>query len=99
MYARMLKIQTAVDQIDAAAMLLEESVIPLCKNLKGFKGGQFLADSKTGNGLILTFWESEEAMHASEQSRFFQDQVTKFIGFFTSPPLREAYEVILFDVD
>ena len=98
MYARLLKIRTAADQIDAASMLFEESVLPLCKNQKGFKGGQFLADRKSGSGIILTFWESEEALHASEQSRFFQDQVTKFIGFFMAPPLRESYEVIHFDV-
>ncbi len=99
MYARVLKIRTAADQIDAVAMLFEESVIPLCKSQKGFKGGQYIADRKTGSGILLTFWESEEAMQASERSRFFQDQVTRFIGFFTAPPLREAYEVILFDVD
>lgn len=46
MYARLLKIRTGIDQIDAAAMLFEESVIPLCKTQKGFKGGQPLPSGK-----------------------------------------------------
>jgi hypothetical protein len=37
-------------------------------------------------------------MLASERSRFFQEQVAKFIGFFTAPPIRESYEVLLLEV-
>jgi heme-degrading monooxygenase HmoA len=98
MYARILRIQTAVDQVDAASMLFEESVVPLCKNQSGFKGAQFLADRKTGSGLLITIWETEEDMLGSERSRFFQEQVAKFIGFFTAPPIREAYEVLHLDI-
>ena len=98
MHARILRIQTAVDQIDAAVMLFEESVVPLCKNQNGFKGAEYLADRKTGSGLLITLWETEEDMLASERSRFFQEQVAKFIGFFTAPPIRESYEVLLLDV-
>lgn len=98
MHARILRIHTSVDQIDAAAMLFEESVVPLGKNQSGFKGAQFLADRKTGSGVLITLWETEEDMLASERSRFFQEQVAKFIGYFTAPPIRESYEVLLLDV-
>jgi heme-degrading monooxygenase HmoA len=97
-FARILRIQIDPGRIDAAAMLFEESVVPLCKNQKGFKGAQFLTDRSTGAGLILTFWKSEEDMQASERSRFFQDQVGKFISFFTAPPIRESFEVIYIDL-
>ena len=53
MFARTLRIQTAPDQIDAAVMLFEESVVPLCKNQKGFKGAQFMADRHTGASLLV----------------------------------------------
>ncbi|MGB2763352.1 MAG: hypothetical protein WBC20_02970 [Candidatus Aminicenantaceae bacterium] len=97
MYARLLKIQTTTNLIDKASKLFEESVIPNCKNQKGYKGAFFLADRKTGNCLPITLWESKEDMLANEQSRFFQEQVVKFIGFFTSDPIREAYEVVVQD--
>jgi heme-degrading monooxygenase HmoA len=97
MYARLLIIHTEIKRIDEAAMLFEESVIPLCKDKKGYKGGSFLADRKTGKCILITRWESEEQMLATEQSRFFQEQVVKFMSFFKSDPIREAYEVVIQD--
>ncbi len=98
MFARTLRIQTAPDQIDAAAMLFEESVIPLCKNQKGFVGAEYLADRHTGASMLITIWESEEDLHNSESSRFFQEQVAKFLGYFTAPPIRESFEVVMLDL-
>lgn len=97
MFARLLIIQTEPKRIDEASMLFEESVIPLCKDKKGYKGANFLADRKTGKCIFFTQWEREEDMIATEQSRFFQEQVVKFLRFFTKNPIREAYEVILED--
>ncbi|MGB2907827.1 MAG: antibiotic biosynthesis monooxygenase [Candidatus Aminicenantaceae bacterium] len=98
MFARTLRIQTAPDQIDTAAMLFEESVIPLCKNQKGFVGSEYLADRHTGVSLVITIWESEADLQNSERSRFFQEQVAKFIGYFTAPPIRESFEVVMLDL-
>jgi len=97
MHARLLIIQIKVEQIDEASMLFEESVIPLCKDKKGYKGAYFLTDRKTGKCIMMTQWETEEDMLATEQSRFFQEQVVKFLGFFKSDPIREAYEVVIED--
>ena len=97
MYVRLLIIHTEIKRIDEAAMLFEESVIPLCKDKKGYKGASFLADRKTGKCILTTQWESEEQMRATEQSRFFQEQVVKFMCFFKSDPIREAYEVVIQD--
>ncbi len=97
MHVRLLIVQTEPKRIDEASMLFEESVIPLCKDKKGYKGANFLADRKTGKCIFITQWESEEDMLATEKSRFFQEQVVKFIGFFTKNPIREAYEVVFDD--
>ena len=95
MFARLLRIKTKIERIDRAAKLFEDNVIPLCENQKGYKGAYFLTDRKTGISIPMTLWESEEDMLATESSRFFQEQVVKFMGFFTAPPVREAYEVIV----
>ena len=97
MIVRLLRMQVKIDRIDGASMLFEESVIPLCKSQKGYKGAFFLTDRKTGNCLPITMWESEEDMIATEENRFFQEQVVKFMNFFTSSPIREAYEVAVQD--
>ena len=98
MFARTLRIQIAPDQIDAAAMLFEESVVPLCKSQMGFVGAEMLADRNTGASLVITIWKSEKDLLANERSRFFQEQVAKFIGYFTAPPIRESFEVVMFDL-
>jgi heme-degrading monooxygenase HmoA len=94
-YARILRMHLKIDRIDAAKKIFEESVIPLCKNQEGFQGAFFLADQDSGNCIPITIWESEEDMLATEQSAFFQEQIIKFMPFFTSPPTREGFEVIV----
>jgi len=95
MFARLLKYQTKIERIDEASKLFREKVIPLCKTQKGFKKAFFLADRATGACLPMTFWNTEEDMLANEKNLFFQEQVIKFINFFKTPPIREAYEVIV----
>jgi heme-degrading monooxygenase HmoA len=98
MFARLLRIKTKIERIDEASKLFEENVIPLCKDKKGYKGAYFLADRKTGNSMLVTLWESEEDMLATERSRFFQEQVVKFLSFYKSSPIRETYEVVFQDL-
>jgi heme-degrading monooxygenase HmoA len=94
MYARTLKVQLNLDRMDKASKLFSEQVLPLCENKKGYKGGQFFADRKTGNCIMITLWETEENLLETEHSRFFQEQIVKFMNFFTTPPIREIYEVL-----
>jgi len=97
MFARLLRLQIKIERIDEATRLFEESVIPLCKNQKGYKGAYFLTDRKTGVSIPITLWESEEDMLATESSHFFQEQLVKFMTFFKTPPIRETFEVIVQD--
>lgn len=94
MFARILRIQTHIDRIDEAAKLFEEQVIPLVKDIKGHVDAKFMADRKTGNCVLMTTWETEEDLLETEQSRFFQEQLVKFMQFFITPPIREVFEVL-----
>jgi heme-degrading monooxygenase HmoA len=98
MHARTLTIHVEAERIDEAAMLFEESVVPLCKQQGGYRGAIYLADRKNGQNVVITFWKSKEDMLANERNRFFQEQVSKFIGYFTAPPIREEYEVAFKDI-
>jgi hypothetical protein len=97
MYARLLRFQVKIDRINQASIIFEESVIPLCRKQKGYKGAFFLADRKTGNCAPVTLWETEEDMLETEHSRFFQEQLVKFMPLFTELPVREGYEVVAQD--
>jgi heme-degrading monooxygenase HmoA len=98
MFARLLRIQIKIDKINDAKKVFEKKVVPLCKKQKGFAGAYFMTDPKTGEGVAITFWESQEDMCVTEQSHFFQEQVAKFLPFYTKAPIREAYEVAVKDL-
>jgi heme-degrading monooxygenase HmoA len=94
MFARILRIQTHLDRIDEASKLFEDQVIPSVKKIKGHAGAKYLADRKTGNCVIMTFWETEADLLETEHNRLFQEQLVKFMQFFITPPIREVYEVL-----
>lgn len=95
MYTRILKSQLKIDKIAEATRTFKEIVVPLCRKQHGFKGGYFMSDPKTGEFVVMTLWESETDMLATEASRFFQEQVARFIPFYAKPPIREAFEVTI----
>jgi len=95
MFARVLRMQLKVDKIAEATRIFREIVIPLCRKQRGFKGGYYMSDPKTGGSVALTLWEKEEDMLATEASHFFQEQVARFIPFYAKPPIRVAYEVTM----
>jgi heme-degrading monooxygenase HmoA len=95
MFARVLKSHLRIDKIAEAARLFGETVIPLCREQRGFLGGYYMSDPKTGESMALTFWENKEAMLANEESHFFQEQVARFVPFYVLAPIREAYEVTI----
>jgi len=80
-------------QIDEAVKLYEESVVPVAKSKKGFKGTNLLINRKTGKGVAITFWESESDARANEKDGYYREQVSKFIPFLIAPVIHEGYEV------
>ncbi len=95
MFARLTIVTMKSDKIDETIKIYEESVIPAAKSQKGFSGIYLLTHRKTGKGISIALWDSEEDAIANEQSGYYQEQLSKFIGFFTAPPVREGYEVSL----
>ena len=67
MHARASYIQAQPDRVDEVVRQVESDVIPTLKEQDGFKGFTVLADRDSGQLVGLSFWESEEAMQASEE--------------------------------
>jgi len=93
MYARVSIGQFLPAKADEAIGIYRDSVVPAAKQQKGFKGIYVLTDRKTGKGLTMALWETEADMTAGETSGYYQQQVAKFKDLFSTPPVREAYEV------
>jgi len=54
--------------MDEGIRQAREVVLPGAKQMDGFKGIIALGDRQSGKTLGITFWESEEAMRASEEA-------------------------------
>ena len=66
MHARLTTLLGVPDKVDAAVQQVRESVLPALREQDGWKGFTVLADRSSGRMLGISFWESEEAMTASE---------------------------------
>ena len=93
MFARFTIIQVEADKMDEVITLYEDSVVPAAKSQKGYRGAYLFTDRKTGKGYSISLWDSEEDAIANEQSGYYKEQVGKFAGYFTAPPVQEGCEV------
>ena len=68
MYARVTTVQGAPDKMDDATSHVQEQTLPQLQKMEGFKGLVALGDRQSGKVLSVAFWESSEALRATEQA-------------------------------
>lgn len=69
MFARLGSWQGSAEELERWIQRAREHVKPSIRQDAGLKVAYWLVDREGGRGLIVTFWESEEAMRASEEAR------------------------------
>jgi heme-degrading monooxygenase HmoA len=102
MYVRVTTLQwqigKKVETMDEATRIVEESIVPAARQQPGFKGFLTLRDRRGGKLLLLTIWETEAALRASESSGYYREQIAKFTHLselYVTPPYRDIYELII----
>ena len=68
MHARVTTIQGSPGKVDDAERHAQEQTLPQLQKMEGFKGCVALGDRQSGKVLGVAFWESEEALRATEQA-------------------------------
>ena len=68
MYARVNTIEGSPDKMDDATRHLQEQTLPQLRQMDGFEGFVALGDRQSGKMLGVAFWESEEALRATEEA-------------------------------
>ena len=68
MYARLTTIEGAPEKMDDAKRHTQEQTLPQLQKMEDFKGFVALGDRHSGKVLGVAFWESEEALRATEQA-------------------------------
>jgi heme-degrading monooxygenase HmoA len=69
MFARLGAWQGSPEELARWIERARDHVKPSIREDAGLKAAYWLVDRAGGKGLIVTFWESEEAMRASEEAR------------------------------
>jgi heme-degrading monooxygenase HmoA len=68
MYARLTTIEGLPDRMGDATRHVQEQTLPQLRQMDGFKGFVALGDRQSGRLVGVAFWESEEALRATEQA-------------------------------
>ncbi|MFP4082702.1 MAG: antibiotic biosynthesis monooxygenase family protein [Candidatus Aminicenantes bacterium] len=97
MFARLTSARINKERVDEFIAIYEKSVVPAAKSQQGYQGAYLLVDRAEAKGISITLWKSEKDALANERNRYYQEQVTKFITFYTGPPVREGFEVCVQD--
>jgi heme-degrading monooxygenase HmoA len=66
MHARTGRVSFSADKADELVRYAKDTVVPKYESSEGFKGFTLLLDRSSGAGIGITFWESEEAMKATD---------------------------------
>jgi heme-degrading monooxygenase HmoA len=68
MYARVSQYEGgAPEGLEESVRRGREEILPAARELDGFAGAIALLDRRTGRHMVISLWESEEAMSGSEE--------------------------------
>ena len=61
-YCRVVRTKNDPTKVDESIKLWTQEILPVLKKQKGFAGATLTGSRKTGNGLTVTYWQSDTAM-------------------------------------
>ena len=98
MHARASTIQASRDKVGELDRILESSVVTELEQSDGYSGIVGLVDPTTGKCVVISFWETDQALRASdERASRLRNEVAKRLGASGEPEV-ERYEVVLQEV-
>ncbi len=68
MHARVTTLEVPPDRMDDATRHVQEQVLPRLSQMEGFKGFIALGSRQSGKLQGVAFWESEEALRATDEA-------------------------------
>ena len=98
MFARvtLFELDTVRMSLTDAVERFREHTVPALRGQAGYEGVEVFASAE-GKGMIVSFWQSEEAAEAGLASGFYDEQIAQFLLLLRQPPGREFYELLLRD--
>lgn len=93
MYARISTFYCQAGKLDELSKLFQDVIVPANQAQAGCIRSYMLAEAAINKVVVITVWESVEAMNASDSNGFYQSQVARVLPLLTSAPIREHFEV------
>ena len=91
----LLEIDTMRISMGDALAVFRNEVHPRLSELDGYEGVLVLTTPE-GKGMLVSFWETEEAAAAS--ASFAGGELERLVTLFRAPPGREHYEVVFGEI-
>jgi quinol monooxygenase YgiN len=91
MIARVTSVQFSPDTLEEVSQSIDAGIAAVQQS-QGFQGLLMLADRPTGKVVMITQWEGDAAMHASNSLR--QEQLARVAHLVVGPATTEVYEVV-----
>lgn len=97
MWARISTYDGSPESLDETTTYAREEILPPLRQMSGYRGVYSLGDRRSGKGLSITLWDSEDALRASEAEadRMRRDGAERGAGSVVSV---ERFEVLLHEL-
>jgi heme-degrading monooxygenase HmoA len=92
MYARVTNIRFP-PEMKAEVSSVVQGLAPILRRQRGFEGLQVLSNPRTGEGIIVTVWETESDAETSEATSSYIGQMSMMSSFLHEPLVSKTYEV------
>jgi heme-degrading monooxygenase HmoA len=92
MYARVVNIRFPPD-MRAEVVDVALGVAPILRERRGFNGLQVMTNPNAGEGVMVSFWETEADAEASEASPSYIGQMSMMSSFLYERLVPQSYEV------
>ncbi len=92
MYARVTSIRFSPDT-RAEVVGVAEGLTPILRQQRGFNGLQVLTDPSSGEGIIVSLWETVADAEAGEASSSYIGQMSMMSSFLYGQLVPKTYEV------
>jgi heme-degrading monooxygenase HmoA len=70
MFARVTQLAVDPERLQQGRHAVEDHVVPALRMQSGYNGGFLLGNPESGKVLTVSLWETEEAMHATDEAAY-----------------------------
>lgn len=95
MYAGVIFYKFRTGEVEKGVREWEEMVLREARKQKGFIKAEMFADERTGEGLDIGFWETEEDAKRFQETGLFELLAEGLKPYLLEPPRRQQFKLIL----